>query len=365
MAVELAIWKLGENPTRVQVEGMPFEAELQSLLVNDIGIANPNWLVIGREVPTKHGGKIDILAIDFSGSIVVIELKRDQTDREIIGQILDYASWVASLQAEDISKIYTENRHKIGQQYESLDEAFFSKFMRELDPEDVNKNHDLVIVGRALDVATQRIAEYLASRQVRVTALLFNTFKETDGPRYLVRAWLADPDEVVNQPMGSAEAREWNGEFYACYGDAESRSWEDGRQFGFICGGGGPWYSNSLKLLDIGDRVWVNVPGKGYVGVGRVKEKCVPLCDFYVHDESGARRRFIEVADPTRTYHRDATDPAYAEYFVSMDWIHSVPLSEAVREIGFFGNQNTVCRPKNQKWIDTVDKLRNRWNVTD
>lgn len=39
-----------------------------------------------------------------------------------------------------------------------------------------------------------------------------------------------------------------------------------------VCAGGGSWYSRTLGLLEPGARVWVNVPSKGYVGVGRVTE---------------------------------------------------------------------------------------------
>ncbi|EJE7554115.1 hypothetical protein M5O73_000097 [Escherichia coli] len=32
--------------------------------------------------------------------------------------------------------------------------------------------------------------------------------------------------------------------------------------------------------------------------------------------------------------------------------------SDAVNEVGFFGNQNTVCKPTTPKWRHTVDKLK-------
>ena len=33
----------------------------------------------------------------------------------------------------------------------------------------------------------------------------------------------------------------------------------------------GTWYSKPLKLLNVGDRIWVKAPGFGFVGVGRIK----------------------------------------------------------------------------------------------
>ena len=50
--------------------------------------------MIGREVETDFGGSIDILCIDAEGDLVIVELKRDRTPREVTAQALDYASWV-------------------------------------------------------------------------------------------------------------------------------------------------------------------------------------------------------------------------------------------------------------------------------
>jgi hypothetical protein len=49
----------------------------------------------GRQVPAGDLGAIDVLAWDRStGNFVVIELKRDQTEDEVIGQLSRYMGWV-------------------------------------------------------------------------------------------------------------------------------------------------------------------------------------------------------------------------------------------------------------------------------
>ncbi len=49
----------------------------------------------GRQYPIPGVGRIDLLAEDVStGDLVVIELKRDETDDQVIGQISRYVSWV-------------------------------------------------------------------------------------------------------------------------------------------------------------------------------------------------------------------------------------------------------------------------------
>ncbi|MFN7321818.1 MAG: hypothetical protein ACK5TM_12425 [Methylobacterium sp.] len=52
------------------------------------------------------------------------------------------------------------------------------------------------------------------------------------------------------------------------------------------------------------------------------------------------------------------------EYFVPVNWTHTVPLNQAVNELGLLGNQNTVCRPKTPKWRHTVERLKAIWPAT-
>ena len=57
-------------------------------------------------------------------------------------------------------------------------------------------------------------------------------------------------------------------------------------------------------------------------------------------------------------------DEEQGEYFVAVKWLKAVELHEAVREIGFFGNQNTVARPRAQSWNFTVERLKTVWQVS-
>jgi len=50
------------------------------------------------------------------------------------------------------------------------------------------------------------------------------------------------------------------------------------------------------------------------------------------------------------------------EYFVPVRWLDTVALENAINEAGFFGNQNTVCRPRSAKWRNTVERLKNEFS---
>jgi len=185
--------------------------------------------------------------------------------------------------------------------------------------------------------------------------------------KLLSRAWLIDPVEtlanVASTTIAKIEKEPWNGEFYVSFGDESSRSWDDARRFGFISGGGGSWYSQTLKLLSPGDRVWVKIPKKGYVGVGTVLESVQSVNDFRVQTESGEQPalRILKHAD---RYRLTANDPERAEHFVRVQWLDTVSEDKAINEVGLFGNQNTVCQPTTPKWRHTVERLKDvfpRW----
>lgn len=356
MPIRTTLWKVGPQPQPLAESSLAKEQLLEDMIVKEPRMLSDEWMLIGRQEDTGFGGRIDLLAIAPDGSLVLIELKRDRTPRDVVAQALDYASWVEKLRAEDIAAIY--GRFASGK---SLAEDFHQRFGQVLDEDGLNQNHQIIIVTASLDDSTERIIAYLSERDIPINVLCFQVF--TNGAEQLLsRAWLLDPVRTqvsaAMTPDGPNEP--WNGEFYCSYGHSETRSWADAVDFGFICGGGGAWYSRTLQLLSPGDRVWVKVPGSGFVGVGRVTGRTQPASTFKVNTAEGE----IPVLDVAKrgSYHREFfDDPERCEYFVSVQWLQTVPLEQAVQEIGLFGNQNTVCKPTTPKWRATVERLQEKF----
>ena len=107
MGAEVHLWKIGRDERLSEIGRAPLnlEARLQDWLAADIAILDPGLLVIGREVETDFGGFIDILCVDAEGDLVIVELKRDRTPREVTAQAIDYASWVAGVSNERVTAI--------------------------------------------------------------------------------------------------------------------------------------------------------------------------------------------------------------------------------------------------------------------
>ena len=355
MPIKHAIWTVGDKPTPLPVTRLATEQVLEDMIENDPRILSEQWMLIGRQEHTPTGGRIDLLAIAPDASLVLIELKRDKTPRDIVAQALDYATWVEDLTADRIAQIY--RNYSKGK---SLDAAFKERFGEDLDEDLLNQTHQIILCASELDAATERIVGYLNDKDIPINVLFFQVFQHGDT-QLLSRTWLIDPVETQenasNTTSTKREREPWNGEFYGSFGEGLGRSWEEARKYGFFCAGGGSWFSQTLSMLNVGDRIWVRIPKLGYVGVGIVEAPSVPLTEFEIETDNGltSALKVLKKAD----YHREFADDAEkAEYFVKVRWLDTVPLNKAFHETGFFGQQNSVCKPTTPKWRHTTDRLK-------
>lgn len=355
MPIQHAIWQVGQQPQALTSSKLPSEQLLEDMIVSDPRILSNEWMLIGRQEITTFGGRIDLLAIAPDGSLVLIELKRDRTPREIVAQALDYASWLQGLTADKLVQIYS--RFSNGG---SLEEAFQKRFGTALDEDSLNQTHQIIIAAAEIDPSTERIVGYLNQRDIPINVIFFQVFQHGEH-QLLSRTWLIDPSETqANAAVGKSNVGEkepWNGEFYVSFGDTTSRSWEDARKYGYISAGGGTWYTQTLKMLSPGDRVWVNIPKKGYVGVGVVEQAVQPASEFTVTTNQGVQS-VMDVAQHGAKYKASADTRELSEYFVRVKWIDTREASKAFNEVGLFGNQNTVCQPTTPKWRHTVERLK-------
>ena len=75
------------------------------MVVSAPRLLSQKWVLIGRQEDPDLGGRIDLLPLAPDGSLVLIELKRNRTPRQVVAQALDYTSWNERLWTEDIATI--------------------------------------------------------------------------------------------------------------------------------------------------------------------------------------------------------------------------------------------------------------------
>jgi hypothetical protein len=190
MPIRHSIWQVSRSPVALHEAALPSEALLEEMIVAAPQILSNEWMIIGRQEDTGFGGRIDLLAIAPDGALILIELKRGRTPREVVAQAIDYATWAEALDAEAIGRIYV--RFSNGG---NLVQAFRERFGLLLDEATLNQSHQIVIVASHLDASSERIVAYLNKRDIPINVLCFQVF-DTDSGQLLSRAWLHDPIET-------------------------------------------------------------------------------------------------------------------------------------------------------------------------
>ena len=195
MAEEIRIWQVenGERLTEINRSKLDYEKRIEDWLNEDISILSADLLIIGRQVETDYGKYIDLLCINSNGDLVIVELKKDKTPREVTAQVLDYASWIKDLSHEKIrslANLYLAKRNT------NLEESFLQKFGQEI-PEVLNESHSMLIVASEIDESTERIIKYLSDTYgVNINVAQFQYFRIENGQEFLARVFLIEQSEV-------------------------------------------------------------------------------------------------------------------------------------------------------------------------
>ncbi len=350
MPFSMKLWQVqGKDLQEINREALNNEQRLEDWVVKDPTILGIDVLLIGRQVTTASGGRIDLLAIDGEANLVVLELKRDKTPREIVAQALDYASWVNDLSYEQIETITKDFTGK------PLPQAFSEHYGFSI-PQTVNGSHSMIILASELDDSSERIVQYLGEQYGVPINVLFFTFFKTASGEFVGRAWLKDPEEMQERTQARKQAP-WSGFYFVNVGESQHRNWDDCRKYSFLSAGQGERYGNAMKKLKPGDPVFGYMKGTGYVGYGTVTQPATMARDF-TPDGFDKKLLDLPLKQPGMSENKD--DPAFSEWVVGVKWEKTFERDEAKRFQGIFANQNIVCLLRDTA---TVDFLRKEFGI--
>ena len=195
----------------MEYERLPYEVEHEESVLEGWLESNPDGiledgrlLIIGRQIRTDLGGFVDLLGIGREGSVVVVELKRDRTPRDVVAQALEYAAFAARLDVDELEGILRVYQHDEAlslaehhREYFGIDEAVAVAF---------NKDQRIVIIGQRVTPEIRQTASFLGSRGIRVTCVEFTFFQAVQGGQLLSQEIVvgrehAKPRRVTSDPL--------------------------------------------------------------------------------------------------------------------------------------------------------------------
>lgn len=163
--------------------------DLEEWIVANPQIIGTDLLIIGRQAQTVSG-PLDLLAIDRSGNLVVVELKRDKLPREALAQAIDYVSDVASWSIDKIQEVCNKQTGK------DLEDLLGEAFPEEnLDNLIINGSQRIILVGFGIKPSLERMVNWLSENYgVSVNAIVLHYSRTTTGEEILSRTLVISED---------------------------------------------------------------------------------------------------------------------------------------------------------------------------
>ena len=197
---DLGIWDVDEATKSVHrletVDRANAEALLEEVFVRNPSMLMPGLQLVGRQMTTSNG-PLDLLGIDSEGRLVVFELKRDTLTRNAVAQAIDYASWLDSLDNDDLGTHIAANSRKDGIGHIQDFEAWYDDHDNWGPMGESLRPIRIVLVGLGANESARRMAGWLAKKGVEIDLLTFHGFRY-EG-RTLYARQLDSGDEVRKQ----------------------------------------------------------------------------------------------------------------------------------------------------------------------
>ena len=169
--------------------GLRERQDIQEWVAANPGILGDDLLIISKEFSgfDRTSERLDLLAVDLDGRLVIIELKRDDTGADAHWQAIKYASYFQRATAESIIKMAAEYRS------ESEDDAA-SRLLQHLGADDLNALNR----GQRIILASHRFAPEVTSAALwlnqrvpgddLITCIRLTPYQDTQGGSLYVQA---------------------------------------------------------------------------------------------------------------------------------------------------------------------------------
>lgn len=156
-------------------------------------IIEENLLIIGKEVPLPSDIRIDLLAIDKASNLVIIELKRDDSGRNVDWQAIKYASYCSNYTPTEIFRLYAEYLGTTEDEAETIIE----KFIDTDDFEEINKSQRIILISKEFHSDVISAVLWLRDFGIEVSCVRFTPYIDETGNLFIA------PTKII--PLPEAE----------------------------------------------------------------------------------------------------------------------------------------------------------------
>jgi len=333
--------------------GLKERFDIQEWIEKTPAILGEELLVIGKEVELPSGKRLDLLCLDKEAKLVIVELKRDESGSTADWQAIKYASYCSNYSVDEIFQRYAK--------YLSIsnDEAR-EKIEDYIDCEikDLNKEQRIILVSKEFNPEVISAVLWLMDFGVSMQCTRLTPY-HSDGTLFIKPETIIPLPEakdyierkVKKQRSISANFTEWTGYWFVNVGEGVNRTWDDNVRYGFLGAGQGRKYSDALKKLRVGDKLYAYMAGLGYVGYGEVTHTAQMIRDYLIDG-----KKLIDMPLKAERPRDNIGDDELSEWVVGVRWIHTYEKDKARTFNDRFANPNIVCKLRHEQTLQYLEK---------
>ncbi len=165
-------------------ENLKERYDIQEWVEKNPEIIDEDLLIIGKEVSLPSDIRIDLLAIDKKSNLVIIELKRDDSGRNVDWQAIKYASYCSNFTNAEIFRQYAEYLGTT----EDEAETEIEKFIEAENFEELNNKQRIILVSKEFHSDVISAVLWLRDYGIELSCVRFTPYIDDTGDLFIAPA---------------------------------------------------------------------------------------------------------------------------------------------------------------------------------
>jgi hypothetical protein len=163
--------------------------DIQEWIADTPEILGESLLIISKELILPSGRRLDLLAVDKEGALVVVELKRDDSGTDVEWQAIKYASYCSSFSHDDIYNHFAKYLSTDSDDAQLKIEDFIN-----CEPEDLNQSQRIILISREFHSEVISAVLWLRESAIDIECIRFTPYRESGGTLFI------NPEIIIPLP---------------------------------------------------------------------------------------------------------------------------------------------------------------------
>ena len=177
------------TPTNFTSQNLLERHDIQEWIEKNPEILGEDFLIIGKELLLPSGSRLDLLAIDKNACLAIIELKRDDSGKDVDWQAIKYTSYCSNFLVEEIISHFATYLNSDEEDARSRIDEFIDEEL-----EILNHSQRIILVSKEYHSDVISAVLWLRDYGIDIECLRLKPFIDDSGELFV------QPDKIIPLP---------------------------------------------------------------------------------------------------------------------------------------------------------------------